>query len=81
MIKLERKGAEFLTSISFSKSWRSFSPITVCILAQCQCRTQPPPPPKEAVSVLKEIVRALYDTASLEVWRVLGWFGWCGVFR
>ena len=27
------------TSISFSKNWRSFSPITVCIIAQCQCRT------------------------------------------
>ena len=26
--------------IAFQKSWRSFSPITVCILAQCQCRTQ-----------------------------------------
>ena len=26
--------------IAFQKSWRSFSPITVCILAQCQCKTQ-----------------------------------------
>ena len=34
------------TSTSFSKSWRSFSPIPVCILAQCQYRTQGPHPPK-----------------------------------
>ena len=25
--------------LAFQKSWRSFSPITVCIIAQCQCRT------------------------------------------
>ena len=25
--------------LAFQKSWRSFSPITVCLLAQCQCRT------------------------------------------
>ena len=36
--------------LAFHKSWRSFSPITVCIIAQCQCRTgggwgHVPPPP------------------------------------
>ena len=39
--------------LAFQKSWRSFSPITVCFIAQCQCRTggeavgtcpYPPPP-------------------------------------
>ena len=25
--------------LAFQKSWRSFSPITVCIIAQCQCKT------------------------------------------
>ena len=24
--------------LAFQKSWQSFSPITVCIIAQCQCR-------------------------------------------
>ena len=59
--------------IAFQKSWRSFSPITVCILAQCQCRTQgggggtraPNPQRKRAVSVLNNFCL---------VWGVLGCF-------
>ena len=49
--------------LAFQKSWRSFSPITVCIIAQCQCRTgggggglgarAPTPYEEAAVSVLK----------------------------
>ena len=57
--------------IVYQKSWWSFSPITVCILAQCQCLTGGggggggayASPPEEAVSVLKN--RALYDIASI----------------
>ena len=72
-----------LTSISFSqKSWRSFSPITVCIIAQCQCRTGgeaggtcPYPHEEAAVSILKNF-RAFICTVM--VWWCLGWFG---VFR
>ena len=46
----------------FKKSWRSFSPITVCILAQCQCVTNRralgalSPQREEAVSVLKHFL-------------------------
>ena len=55
--------------LAFQKSWRSFSPITVCIIAQCQCQTggggggggggarAPTPHEEAAVSVLKSFSR------------------------
>ena len=53
--------------LAFQKSWRSFNPITVCIIAQCQCRTggvggrlgarAPTPHEEAAVSVLKKFSR------------------------
>ena len=70
---------KYIQVLAFQKSWRSFSPFTVCILAQRQCRTQgggagarAPPPPQEAVSALKKI-RAIYDIASI-YGNGLGWF-------
>ena len=49
--------------LAFQKSWRSFSPITVCIIALCQCRTgggggrgarAPIPHEEAAVSAIKK---------------------------
>ena len=69
--------------IAFQKSWRSFSPITVCILAQCQCRTQGggggggarvrPTPNEEDVSVLNNFCSGIICTVM--VWWSLGSFG------
>ena len=50
-------GIKLLQVLAFQKSWRSFSPITVCIIAQCQCQTggegglgpRAPTPHEEAV--------------------------------
>ena len=61
--------------LTFQRSWRLFSPMAVCFLAQCQCRTQGPHPRKRSW-VSKN--RALYDVASIkgsnlglvEVWGV-----------
>ena len=36
---LSEQKYKYLQVLAFQKSWRSFSPITVCIIAQCQCRT------------------------------------------
>ena len=65
--------------LAFQKSWRSFSPITVCIIAQCQCRTGggwghvPLPPHEEAaVSVLKKFCAFI---CTVMVWWCLGCFG------
>ena len=75
---------ESISAQTFQKSWRSFSPITVCTLAQCQCQTQWGPwgssPPPIGCDVLI-FFRALYDIASIycnglvEVWGVLGDLG------
>ena len=53
----------FRQVLAFQKSWRSFSPITECIPAQCQCWTQGAGGggAEEAVSVLKKFFfHALY---------------------
>ena len=69
-IQYFKKEQEKLQVLAFQKSWRSFSPITVCIIAQCQCRSggggggrlgggliarDPTPHEEAAVSVLKKI--------------------------
>ena len=66
--------------IAFQISWRSFSPITVCILAHCQCQTQgrggdtrAPHPNEEAVSVLNNFCLGIICTVM--VWWSLGSFG------
>ena len=50
--------------LAFQKSLRSFSPITVCILAQCQTLGGGAgghvSPHEEDASVLKKLFRALY---------------------
>ena len=74
--------------LAFQKSWRSFSPITVCIPAQRQCRTQVggggggggggarvrPTPNKEAVSVLNNFCSGIICTVM--VWWSFGVFQW-----
>ena len=73
--------------LAFQKSWRSFSPITVCILAQCQCLTRGRggwgvyDPPEKAVGVLKiahYMILRVYGNGLfglVEVWGGLGYFG------
>ena len=71
-------------AVAFQKSWRSFSPITVCIIAQCQCRTgggggvggmcPPPPPPRRGRGECpKKIFRTFICTVMF--WWCLECFG------
>ena len=74
-----------LQVLAFQKSWRSFSPITVCIIAQCQCRTGgeaggtcPYPPRRGRGECPKQISRIYMYGNGLVVfgvfWGGLGYF-------
>ena len=67
--------------LAFQKSWRSFSPITVCIIAQCQCPTGggvggwghvPPPPRRGRGECPKIFFRTFICTVMF--WWCLGCF-------
>ena len=84
----KNKDKQVLQVLAFQKSWRSFSHITVCILALCQWRTlgggrpgrhlPTPPPLEEAVSVLKKYFSCIICTVM--VWWRFGVF-WGGLRR
>ena len=68
--------------LAFQKSWRSLSPITVCIIAQCQCRTGggagdtcPHPPQRGRGECPKKNSRIyMYSNGLVVFWGGLGYF-------
>ena len=74
-------GPTLVQVLAFQKSWRSFSPITVCIIAQCQCQTGgtcPHPPRRGRGECPKKTSRIYMYGNGLVVfgvfWGGLGYF-------